>query len=283
MQGRGPKPEPLTNHPRYEKVYNAMLEQRHAGTPESSLLACVMLAQQVHDADLLFLQIRDLNSGTFGFVQLARDKQTGELIACKFIERGDKVRYMIISDSLSMITLRLSDVRHAVVVWSSGDQSCLGTDKQVLWLLSQVTKYVEREILNHRCLVHPHIVQFREVSATLLTHCLRGLTSVGLDQCWTVLQLQCLSDTVTATHSLAHMQRPQQPGSACMSMLVCCCSSQVFLTPQHLGISMEFAPGGDMFEYVVKKNGLREEEARWFFQQLIVGLDYCHRMVSSKP
>ncbi len=36
-------------------------------------------------------QIRDLNSGTFGFVQLARDKQTGELIAVKFIERGDKV------------------------------------------------------------------------------------------------------------------------------------------------------------------------------------------------
>lgn len=54
---------------------------------------------------------------------------------------------------------------------------------------------------------------------------------------------------------------------------------QVFLTPQHLGIAMEFASGGDMFEYVVKKNGLREEEARWFFQQLIVGLDYCHRMV----
>jgi hypothetical protein len=27
----------------------------------------------------------------------------------------------------------------------------------------QVTKYVEREILNHRCLVHPHIVQFKEV------------------------------------------------------------------------------------------------------------------------
>ena len=56
---------------------------------------------------------------------------------------------------------------------------------------------------------------------------------------------------------------------------------QVFLTPQYLGIAMEFASGGDMFEYVVKKNGLREEEARWFFQQLIVGLDYCHRMVSA--
>jgi hypothetical protein len=57
------------------------------------------------------------------------------------------------------------------------------------------------------------------------------------------------------------------------------CLLQVFLTQQYLGIAMEFASGGDMFEYVVKKNGLREEEARWFFQQLIVGLDYCHRMV----
>lgn len=112
-------------------------------------------------------KIKDLNSGTFGFVQLARDRVTGEVWAIKFIERGEKI-----------------------------------------------TKYVEREIINHRLLVHPHIVQFREV----------------------------------------------------------------FLTPTHLAISMEFAPGGDMFEYVVKKNGLREDEARWFFQQLIVGLDYCHRM-----
>jgi len=29
--------------------------------------------------------------------------------------------------------------------------------------LPQVTKYVEREIINHRQLVHPHIVQFKEV------------------------------------------------------------------------------------------------------------------------
>ena len=55
---------------------------------------------------------------------------------------------------------------------------------------------------------------------------------------------------------------------------------QVFLTPHYLAIAMEFAPGGDMFEYVVRKNGLKEDEARWFFQQLIVALDYCHRTVS---
>lgn len=40
----------------------------------------------------VLLQIKDLNSGTFGFVQLARDKHSGETWAVKFIERGDKVQ-----------------------------------------------------------------------------------------------------------------------------------------------------------------------------------------------
>jgi serine/threonine-protein kinase SRK2 len=114
-----------------------------------------------------YQKIRDINSGTFGFVELALDKTTGQQVAIKFIDRGEKV-----------------------------------------------TKYVQREILNHRCLMHPHVVQFKEV----------------------------------------------------------------FLTPQYLAIAMEFVAGGDMFEFVVSKKGLKESEARWFFQQLIVGVDYLHRM-----
>ncbi len=35
--------------------------------------------------------------------------------------------------------------------------------------MKQVTKYVEREIQNHRTLMHPHIVQFKEVSERLLS------------------------------------------------------------------------------------------------------------------
>jgi serine/threonine protein kinase len=55
---------------------------------------------------------------------------------------------------------------------------------------------------------------------------------------------------------------------------------QVFLTPQYLGIAMEFAAGGDLFDYaVVRHKRLSEDHARWFFQQLIVALDYCHKMV----
>ena len=37
------------------------------------------------------LQVADLNRGAFGFVQLAKDMETGEQVAIKFIERGDKV------------------------------------------------------------------------------------------------------------------------------------------------------------------------------------------------
>lgn len=37
---------------------------------------------------------------------------------------------------------------------------------------------------------------------------------------------------------------------------------QIFLTPQYLAIAMEFVAGGDMFEFVVSKKGLKESEAR---------------------
>lgn len=57
---------------------------------------------------------------------------------------------------------------------------------------------------------------------------------------------------------------------------------QVFLTPTHLAIAMEYAQGGDLFNYTLghRPHGrLAEQQARWIFQQLIIGLDYCHRRV----
>ena len=43
---------------------------------------------------------------------------------------------------------------------------------------------------------------------------------------------------------------------------------------------MEYASGGDMFQLVVNNKGLPENNARWYFQQLIAAVDYCHKMVS---
>jgi serine/threonine-protein kinase SRK2 len=59
---------------------------------------------------------------------------------------------------------------------------------------------------------------------------------------------------------------------------------QVFITPTHLGIAMEYAPGGDLYDYAIThqcSKRLSEDKARRMFQQLIIALDYCHLMVGS--
>lgn len=52
---------------------------------------------------------------------------------------------------------------------------------------------------------------------------------------------------------------------------------QVISTPTDIFMIMEYVAGGELFEYIVKKGKLQEHEARRFFQQIISGLDYCHR------
>lgn len=76
----------------------------------------------------------------------------------------------------------------------------------------KIDENVKREIINHRQLQHPNIVQFREVR----------------------------------------------------------------LTPNYLAIIMEYAAGGELFNRVVGAGRFGEDEARYFFQQLVSGIDYCH-------
>lgn len=38
-----------------------------------------------------YSKIKDINSGSYGFVQLCQDSRTNEQVAVKFIERGEKV------------------------------------------------------------------------------------------------------------------------------------------------------------------------------------------------
>ncbi|GKU99017.1 hypothetical protein SLEP1_g11933 [Rubroshorea leprosula] len=120
----------------------------------------------MHDSDRYDF-VRDIGSGNFGVARLMRDKVTKELVAVKYIERGDKI-----------------------------DEN------------------VQREIINHRSLRHPNIVKFKEV----------------------------------------------------------------ILTPTHLAIVMEYASGGELFERICNAGRFTEDEARFFFQQLISGVSYCHAM-----
>ena len=40
---------------------------------------------------------------------------------------------------------------------------------------------------------------------------------------------------------------------------------------------MEYVPNGELFDYICNKGKLDEREARTFFQQIISGVDCCHR------
>ncbi|KAJ8572324.1 hypothetical protein K7X08_008835 [Anisodus acutangulus] len=120
----------------------------------------------MHDSDRYEL-VKDIGFGNFGVARLMRDRQTNELVAVKYIERGEKI-----------------------------DEN------------------VKREIINHRSLRHPNIVRFKEV----------------------------------------------------------------ILTPTHLAIVMEYASGGELFERICNAGRFSEDEARFFFQQLIPGVSYCHAM-----
>lgn len=47
-------------------------------------------------------------------------------------------------------------------------------------------------------------------------------------------------------------------------------------TPSDIFMVMEYVPGGELFDHIVHKLRLREDEARRFFQQILSGVEYCH-------
>ncbi|KAF9926760.1 hypothetical protein BGZ67_007966 [Mortierella alpina] len=51
----------------------------------------------------------------------------------------------------------------------------------------------------------------------------------------------------------------------------------VYETDKELYLIMEYVSGGELFEYLVNKGRLDEAEALRFFQQIIVGLAFCHK------
>ncbi|GLI63203.1 hypothetical protein VaNZ11_006102 [Volvox africanus] len=63
-------------------------------------------------------------------------------------------------------------------------------------------------------------------------------------------------------------------------------ADEVILSKSYLGLIMEYVPGGNMVGYVTRKREtksergglcLDEDEARYFFRQLISAVEYCHR------
>ncbi|KAK3147569.1 hypothetical protein QOZ80_3BG0284010 [Eleusine coracana subsp. coracana] len=52
---------------------------------------------------------------------------------------------------------------------------------------------------------------------------------------------------------------------------------EVIYTPTDIYVVMEYCKYGELFDYIVEKGRLQEAEARRIFQQIISGVEYCHR------
>jgi len=52
---------------------------------------------------------------------------------------------------------------------------------------------------------------------------------------------------------------------------------EIIDTPSDIFMVMEYVAGGELFDHIVHKLRLREEEARRFFQQILSGVEYCHQ------
>ena len=48
-------------------------------------------------------------------------------------------------------------------------------------------------------------------------------------------------------------------------------------TADDIYVVLEYAPSGELFDYITERGKLPESDARAFFQQLISGIDCCHR------
>ena len=105
-------------------------------------------------------------------------------------------------------------------------------------------------------------------------HCCSADPLVILAPCGKPINMHCCCAVKSAWKWQLGVGPDQWPGTRSVVQF-----KEVFLTPEYLAIAMEYAAGGDMFQYVKQRGGLEEAEARWFFQQLIIGMDYCHKMV----
>jgi serine/threonine-protein kinase SRK2 len=117
-------------------------------------------------------RVRDLNSGAFGTVILARNRSTGRQVAVKLLPRGDRVGR--VSEEKDGTRRRGGD---------GGGERARGagpsappTDPRPPPFSVPSPQYVERELINHSNFCHPHVIQFKEAFLTP-THLVRERAS----------------------------------------------------------------------------------------------------------
>ena len=111
-----------------------------------------------------------------------------------------------------------------------------------------LSKNTEREIINHRKLLHENIIRFHEVCHFFVSTTLRHPSAL-------LMPLRNRRGNHVA--EVAYI-------------------SQVYVTDKHLAIVMEYASGGTLGQRIDETGPFPEEKAKELFLQLIAGIDYCH-------
>ncbi|KAK9848557.1 hypothetical protein WJX84_002199, partial [Apatococcus fuscideae] len=86
----------------------------------------------------------------------------------------------------------------------------------------------------------------------------------------------------TQTTLLREVQVPMDLSQGCVSIVT---AYEALLTPTHLALVMEEAPGGSLTAHIAHRfetsskgeTIMSEDEARYLFQQLIIAVSHCHR------
>ena len=53
---------------------------------------------------------------------------------------------------------------------------------------------------------------------------------------------------------------------------------EILMTSEFIILVLEYAEQGDLFSYLKERKRFSEKRARWYFQQLIFAVDFCHRL-----
>lgn len=193
--------------------------------------------------------VKDLGAGNFGVARLLRHKETRELVAMKYIERGHKVCchfkpffFFFFGLAPGKITFRkefsfmscgcfLKIFLHIPLFCHRAIREIESFVLFLVLIILQIDENVAREIINHRSLRHNNIIRFKEVSFYLLKNLFEVI--------WIFNEAVILFD------------------DGIWIWL------QVVLTPTHLAIVMEYAAGGELFDRICTAGRFSEAEVNY--------------------
>ena len=81
-----------------------------------------------------------------------------------------------------------------------------------------------------------------------------------------------VADVERVSREILILKRVAVSGHANVIRLV-----QVIDTPDAIYLIMEYCPGGELFDYIVKHSRVKEQQACIFFRQIISGVDFLHK------